>query len=676
MLSRIPKWVFFCLAWLGLCLCVPDWRQFWVDLANRVGLNGLFLSLGSASLAGILLKLPRSQDLRLWTITLMAWMIGGNLWKVWLIQDHLDSPVDLSPLNWFWQAMTLAALVILCQMVSRRHWHRLVWFAQAVLGSLFLIDQLYERYFDDVPGLYLLTQLNQAKSVIPSTLELLSREDLAFPGDLVLAIPLLFLRAPLAPVRGLTASWFLLPLVVSLIFGLTMDADDLRILRLRFRNVAAVQRLGLFHYHFYDVLQMVYSRWENLIDSRYDAKRLTELVKQSQKSIRFKNETLGMYRGKNLIMFQLESFEWFVFNLKINGQEVTPFLNKLARESWTGGLQDQSGQGRSSDGEFILVNSLLPPGQRPLVYAYPSNFYEGLPALLSKAGYLTSYSVAYYGSFWNCRYMSRRYGFKRNLFREELPSDPNNTIGWGLSDYGLVNRLKVYWKEFPRPFFAYVVTMMGHYPYRELSTSQERLKLPENLAGKENMLGRYLQLCRERDEQWRRIVDLLKQEGLWQNSVVVLVGDHDARIEYDEMALLQPKGTFDEVDKIESDRVFCLIHGPDGKLRGQGPNYAAQVDLMPTLLHLLGVTDFPTACLGINLLSPIQRKIIVSKTGYSIDPDYVVVDNGATWSTYSRSTHREVARTDLPVQKELEIWYDLVRDILRLNLVPTMLKMN
>jgi len=327
-LSRIPKWVFFCLAWLGLCLCVPDWRQFWVDLANRVGLNGLFLSLGSASLAGILLKLPRSQDLRLWTITLMAWMIGGNLWKVWLIQDHLDSPVDLSPLNWFWQAMTLAALVILCQMVSRRHWHRLVWFAQAVLGSLFLIDQLYERYFDDVPGLYLLTQLNQAKSVIPSTLELLSREDLAFPGDLVLAIPLLFLRAPLAPVRGLTASWFLLPLVVSLIFGLTMDADDLRILRLRFRNVAAVQRLGLFHYHFYDVLQMVYSRWENLIDSRYDAKRLTELVKQSQKSIRFKNETLGMYRGKNLIMFQLESFEWFVFNLKINGQEVRPWQDR------------------------------------------------------------------------------------------------------------------------------------------------------------------------------------------------------------------------------------------------------------------------------------------------------------------------------------------------------------
>jgi len=636
-------------------------------------LGTFFLGLGAAGLILALADLRRSTSYLRWTMILMTWLIGSNLWKVWLIQDHLDSPVDLSPLNWCWQAMTLAALVLFCQLLSRRHWHRLVWSLQGLIACLFLIDQLYERYFDDVPGLYLLTQLNQAKAVLPSTLELLSWEDLAFPLDLLLAIPLLFYKAPQAPPRLVTAARFCVPVIISMALGITMDADDLRILRLRFRNVAAVQRLGLFHYHFYDVLQMAYSRWENLIDSRYDVPMLRQIVQQSRRSIRSKNQSLGMYRGKNLIMFQLESFEWFVFNLKIDGQPVTPFLNELAKESWTGGLQDQSGQGRSSDGEFILVNSLLPPGQRPLVYAYPSNNYEGLPALLARAGYLTSYSVAYYGSFWNCRYMSKRYGFNRNLFREQLPADPDNTVGWGLSDFGLVNRLKVYWKEFPKPFYAYVVTMMGHHPYRELSPSQERLKLPAKL--KDTMLGRYLQLCRERDEQWKRIVELLKEEGLWENSVLVLVGDHDARIDYSEMALLRPNGRFDEVDKIESDRVFCLIHGPDGKLRGHGPSFAAQVDLMPTLLHILGVTDYPTATLGINLLSPARRRVIVSKTGYSLDPDYVVVDNGATWSTYSRATHQEVQRTDLPVQKELSDWYELIRDILRLNLVPTMLKL-
>ena len=637
-------------------------------------LDNFFLLLGASALLAGLVWLPRRNDILTWTITLAMWLIGSNLWKVALIQDHLDSPVELPAFHWLWQAFSLAGCVVVCQLISRRHWHRLVWLLQATLASLFLFDQLYERYFDDVPGMYLLTQLSQAKSVIPSAIELLRREDFAFPCDVLLALPLLYYTAPLATVRRRTSSLLALPLLLSLLVGATMDADDRRILRLRFRNVAAVQRLGLFHYHFYDVLQMAYSRYENLLDPNYDQALLSQIVHQSRLSMQAKTPFKGKYRGKNLLIFQLESFEYFVYNLKIDGQEVTPFLNQLARESWTAGLQDQSGQGRSSDGEFILLNSLLPPGERPLVYAYPSNYYAGLPAQLASQGYFTSYAVAYYGSFWNCRYMAKRYGFKKNLFREQIPTDPNHTIGWGLSDFGLVNRIQVYWDEFSRPFFAYTVTMMGHHPYRELTPSQERLKLPSKFD--DTMLGRYLQLCRERDEEWKEIVELLKSKGLWDSSVVVLVGDHDARIPYEEMALLSANGKFDEVDKILSDRVFCLVHSPDGKLVGRAPDYAAQVDLTPTLLHLMGAADQPSATLGLNLLSKIRRKAIVSKTGYSLDDEYVVVDNGTTWSTYARSSHCEVQRSGLHAQKEMQQWYDLTRDILRLNLVERMLKLH
>lgn len=636
-------------------------------------LDKLFLIYGSCSLVVALFWLPRRpENYGLWTVTLGCWLVGSNLWKTALIQDHLDSPVDLPPLQWVWQGISLAGCVLVCQLCSRRHWHRLVWLLQATLAALFLFDQLYERYFDDVPGMYLLTQLSQAKSVIPSAMELLRREDLAFPIDVLLALPLLFYRAPRSRPRADTAMLSGLPLLCSLLFTAAIDADDRRILRLRFRNVAAVQRLGLFHYHFYDVLQMAYSRYENLLDPSFDKPALARLVAQSRQSIAARTPFKGRYKGKNLLMFQLESFESFVFHLKVDGQEVTPFLNQLARESFTAALQDQSGQGRSSDGEFILLNSLLPPGERPLVYAYPSNYYHGLPATLADLGYYTSYAVAYYGSFWNCRYMAKRYGFRKNLFREQIPNDPNHSIGWGLSDFGLVNRIQVYWAEFPRPFFAYTVTMMGHHPYRELSPDQERLRLPPEFE--DTMLGRYLQLCRERDEEWREIVELLKERGLWDSSVVVLVGDHDARIPYEEMSLLAEDGKFDEVDKILSDRVFCLIHAPDGKLVGSASNYAAQVDLTPTLMHLMGAGDRPTATLGLNLLSNVRRQAIVSKTGYSLDGEYVVVDNGSTWSTYARSTHSEVNETGLRAQKEMQTWYDLTRDILRLNLVPTMMK--
>lgn len=634
-------------------------------------LDKVLLGVALLSLAGGLFSLAQKEPR--WSrvvASLTTWFVYSNLYKTTILQSHLDSPVNLPAYAWGWQALTLASLVLLCQLLSRRHWCRLLYLCQSGLSILWLLDRLYERYFDDLPGLYLFTQISQAKAVMSSAIELLRWRDLPLVLDLLLAIPLLLLVAPRPPLRKKLLPWLTLPLFVSLYLVVTMESEDRRILRLRFRNVAAVQKLGMVHYHLYDGLQMVYSRWENLFDSSFDRETLRTQVQRSRQSIQADSPWKGRYRGKNLLIFQLESLEAFVLNLKIDGQEVTPFLNQLAHKSWVGGLQDQSGQGRSSDGEFILLNSLLPPGERPLVYAYPSNFYAGLPAILADQGYYTSYAVAYYGSFWNARYMARRYGFQKSLFREQLPNDPEHMIGWGMSDEGLLLRLQDYWDQFPQPFFAYTVTMMGHHPYRELLASQEQLLLPERLQ--DTMLGRYLQICRERDSEWERIVKLLKQKGLWQNSLVVLVGDHDARIPYEEMALLGPQKKFDEVDKIEHDRVFCLIHGPDGKLVGNSPPLAGQIDLAPTLLHLLGMTEVPVATLGQNLLVPLKRKAIVSKSGYALDSRSVSVDRGGRLESFSRSDHRSLSEPDLPSRQEFTRWYQLTRDILRLNLVKTM----
>lgn len=625
--------------------------------------------LNLVSLTAVSICLWRRGPLQLTTALVSLWLCASCFAKTWFIQGHLDSPVNLPWWGWAWQALTLTSLVLLCQLLSPRHWIRLTWMLQLTLGALFFIDDVYERYFDDIPGLYLLTQLSQAQAAAPSFLELLKLQDLLFFADSLLALPWLFARPPSQPQRGTRLPWLMVPVVAAFAGFAAQGPSGQHILRLRFRNVAAVQLLGLFHYHFYDALQMVYSRWENVFNSHYNEAKLKEVIAQSRRSIRQDTPWKGRYRGKNLLVFQLESFEAFLMGLKVDGQEVTPFLNELSRHSYTARLQDQSGQGRSSDGEFILLNSLLPPGQRPLVYAYPSNDWCGLPRMLAQQGYLTCYSVPYYGSFWNCRFMSGRYGFTKGLFREQLPNDARYTIGWGLSDIGLVLRLQTFWKDFPRPFFSYTVTMMGHHPYNELTSSQEELHLSSKFQG--TLLARYLQVSRVRDSQWRQIVEELKRSGLWQSSVVVLVGDHDARVPYEEMAKIWPGGHYDEVDKLQSDRVFCLIHSPDEKLLGQGPDYAAQVDVTPTLLHLMGVTETPAATLGLNLLSSEKREVIVSKSGYSIDKEYVVLDRGGSYSAYSISSHQGVDGTPLSAQKELQDWYELTRDILRLNLVPT-----
>lgn len=625
------------------------------------------------SFLGALILLPRYPRWGLWTAIWGVYFCSSNLWKTALIQGHLDSPVNLPPWHWAWQALTLWGIVAACQWIDRNRWTRALWLAQAALGLVFFGDQLYERYFDDLPGFYVITQLAQAGATAASTVEILKLEDLAFGLDILVALPLLWLRPPQAPPRGQLIWAVLMPLVVALVAPALLDEQDRHILRLRFRNVAAVQRLGLFHYHFYDVMQLLFARYENLLDPSYDKAALKEYMLRSRNSIKTPTPWRGRYRGKNLLIFSLESLEIAVLNLKVNGQEVTPFLNGLARKSWAGGLQDQTGQGRSSDGLFVVLNSLLPPGQRPLAYAYPSNDFRGLPAILNEYGYHTCLAVPYYGSFWNVRHMAKKYGFVQSLFREQIPPNPQEAIGWGINDKGLVARLQGYWRRFPRPFFAYTVCMMGHHPYRELQPSQERLKLGPEFQN--TMLGRYLQLCRERDEEWRCIVSQLKEKGLWDSSVVLLLGDHDARLPDQEMPLLGLHREYDAVAKAEEDRVFFLLHTPDEALRGSVPDYASQCDVAPTLLHLLGATDTPTAMLGINLLTQVRRKALVSKGGYSIDSKVVVVDNGAEWVTYDRISHQVRKHTNSDAAAEMARVYDVTRDILRLNLVPTILKM-
>lgn len=63
----------------------------------------------------------------------------------------------------------------------------------------------------------------------------------------------------------------------------------------------------------------------------------------------------------NLIVVQMESFQNFPINLTLNGQEVTPVLNKLAKEGfYFPHVFQQIGPGNTSDAEFMSNTSIYP----------------------------------------------------------------------------------------------------------------------------------------------------------------------------------------------------------------------------------------------------------------------------------------------------------------------------
>lgn len=210
--------------------------------------------------------------------------------------------------------------------------------------------------------------------------------------------------------------------------------------------------------------------------------------------------------------------------------------------------------------------------------------------------------------------MSARYGFEEQLFQDDLePPGPDEELGWGMKDSALYERIVRRLAEGRRPFFAYLVTLNGHHPYDELEESQEELQMPERLRG--TMLEDYLQINHVRDEMLGQLLRQLEQRGLSDNTVLVLVGDHDANIDKEELALLGIPG----LEGNFADTVPAVIYAP-GAPKFQSPGRHGQIDMAPTLLHLMGVLDAPAVFLGRNFLVERDRPV-VSRGGYAVGAD-------------------------------------------------------
>ncbi|MFB8735170.1 sulfatase-like hydrolase/transferase [Bacillus sp. SL00103] len=79
-----------------------------------------------------------------------------------------------------------------------------------------------------------------------------------------------------------------------------------------------------------------------------------------------------------------------MINEKLNGKEITPFLNKLIKKSYNFTNFYQTGQGKTSDSEFIVDNSLYPLGRGLCSSQIQVMKYTATPELLKDEGYHSS----------------------------------------------------------------------------------------------------------------------------------------------------------------------------------------------------------------------------------------------------------------------------------------------
>ncbi len=321
----------------------------------------------------------------------------------------------------------------------------------------------------------------------------------------------------------------------------------------------------------------------------------------------------GAYAGSHIIAIQVESLQQLGLQ-----PWAMPNLSKLASESWyfPNGVT-QSGLGTTSDAEFAMNASLYPPTDEAASIAYVDREIPALPRLLADQAYYSFTMHANTIRFWNRKELYPALGFADYYDRAYFGQE--NTIGFGTSDRQFFKKaLPVIAAEAGSgPVYCQLITVTTHHPFK-LPRSVVKLELPDWLQG--STIGRYLEAMDYEDRQLGYFVDQLKKKGLWENSIVVIYGDHaglrhndlveDANLERVERLLGHPYTPFDSAN------VPIIIHLP-GQTAGVTRTAAAgQVDIMPTIADALGLDLSGVPHVGRSLFES-DRPFLVGRSGLS-----------------------------------------------------------
>lgn len=342
--------------------------------------------------------------------------------------------------------------------------------------------------------------------------------------------------------------------------------------------------------------------------------------------------SFGMAKGKNVILVQMESFESFAIGRTIEGQEITPNLNKLVKESmYYSNYHDQVGTGRTADGEFETQNSLLPTMDRVAFFEYATHDYNGLPEILKNQGYTTSVFHGDVPSFWNRNVAYPYLGWDKLHGIEAFKV--NRPVGWGLSDEDLVRQSIPMLKEQKQPFYSNIITVTSHTPFH-LDDDLKPLKLTSTHGLTKYQMD-YVQTLAYTDKQIGVLIDELKENGLYDSSILALFGDHRAFMSnqndagFAKFLGIKP---FDQISFFhDGEHIPLILHVPGSKLVGEVTTPASHLDYAPTILGLLG-TAKPSTMLGQDLLADHKPVAIQRNSAGSIElietPQYFYTNPG------------------------------------------------
>ena len=293
--------------------------------------------------------------------------------------------------------------------------------------------------------------------------------------------------------------------------------------------------------------------------------------------------SFGVAKGRNLIFIQVESLENAVINTKLGDNEITPNLNELAHEGlYFSNYFTQVGMGNTADAEFVTLDSLYPLPDSVAFVDHAQNQYAALPQLLVDHGYDTAVFHGDVPTFWNRADIYPSLGYQTWFMRSSF--NISRPIGiTGVGDQDLFQQSLPRIESLPRPFMATLITLSSHTPFF-LPDDLRTLPIPKD-SGLNDTQTQYLESIHYADQAIGDFITQLKQTSLYDNSVIVIFGDHGSYTDISSALGVEKS----DVADMNNGQVPLIILAPGTGLTGEQQMPSSHLDLYPTVAHLLGL---------------------------------------------------------------------------------------
>lgn len=265
---------------------------------------------------------------------------------------------------------------------------------------------------------------------------------------------------------------------------------------------------------------------------------------------------------KNLVIVVVESLNGSVVDKEVNGVEVTPTLNRLIATPGTiysCDVVSQIRDGVSSDGQMMVQTGLLPlhKGSASILVGHQNEF-PALPGLFP--GYSHYAVFASGGHVWREGRTHEHYGY--DVYTKHDYEADSEKLG---ADGGMFYQgIRLIEADTTRRFLLTMMTASMHVPFVDKAASEidRWSELPEDLRN-------YYTVCHYFDEQLGLFINVLKDRGLYDDTIIVVTSDH--------CQMATSDGAFEP----------AFFGAFNTGVTYHVPGYVGQVSIYPTILQIM-----------------------------------------------------------------------------------------